>query len=154
MERPSLYEYAGGEPAFLALAAAHHERCVNDPLLNHPFTHPGLNPEHVRRLAAYWVEVFGGPPAYSQSCGGHSAMLNLHAREGIDDEYGQRFLDCFVLAMDDAELPADPAFRAALRAYMSWALTEVMSYSPADSVVPDALPMPRWSWDGPGAATQ
>ena len=38
MARPSIYESAGGEKAFLALAAACHERCLQDPELNHPFT--------------------------------------------------------------------------------------------------------------------
>jgi hypothetical protein len=33
MTRPSVFEFAGGEPAFLALAAAHHERCLADPVL-------------------------------------------------------------------------------------------------------------------------
>ena len=38
--RPSLFAFAGGEPAFLALATAHHARCLADPELNHPFAHP------------------------------------------------------------------------------------------------------------------
>src|SRR2546427_8201303 len=73
--RPSLYEFAGGEPAFLALAEAHHARCLSDPELNHPFSHPGQHPDHVRRLAAYWAEVLGGPPTFSRSCSDHSAVL-------------------------------------------------------------------------------
>ena len=56
---PTLYEFAGGEPAFLALAAAHHARCLDDPELNHPFSHPDQHPQHVQRLAAYWAEVLG-----------------------------------------------------------------------------------------------
>src|ERR1700716_2205456 len=78
MDRPTMFEFAGGEPAFLALAAAHHERCLQDPELNHPFSH-GVNPEHIDRLAAYWAEVFGGPARFSELYGGHSAMLGLHA---------------------------------------------------------------------------
>jgi hemoglobin len=60
VQRPSIYGFAGGEPAFRALAAAHHQRCLEDPVLEHPFSHPG-NPEHVERLADYWSEAFGGP---------------------------------------------------------------------------------------------
>jgi hypothetical protein len=71
VSRPSIYQFAGGDEAFLALAAAHHERCLEDPVLNHPFSHPG-EPDHVERLARYWAEVFGGPPRYSESYGGHS----------------------------------------------------------------------------------
>ena len=142
-----MFEFAGGEPAFLALAAAHHQRCLEDPVLNHPFSHQG-NPRHVERLAAYWAEAFGGPPRYSESCGGHSAMLGIHAGTGAGDDFGPRFVACFVQAADDAGLPDDPAFRAGLRAYMEWAVGEVLPYSPHGSRVPARLPVPRWGWDG------
>ncbi len=145
--RPSIFEFAGGETAFRALAAAHHQRCLQDPVLNHPFSRPG-HPEHVERLASYWAEVFGGPPVYSQSCGGHPAMLRVHAGQGMEDDLGERFARCFVQAADDAGLPDDTAFRAALRAYMQWAVREVLDYSPPGSQIPAELPVPRWSWDG------
>jgi hemoglobin len=146
--RPSLFEFAGGEPAFLALAAAHHARCLQDPELNHPFSHPGQHPQHIERLAAYWAEVMGGPPRYSQSCGDHSALLQMHAGNGDMEDLGRRFVDCFVNAADDAALPADPEFRAALREYMQWAVDEVLSYPQHDAAVPTGLVMPSWSWDG------
>jgi hemoglobin len=144
--RPSIFEYAGGEPAFLALATAHHERCLADPVLNHPFSHPG-HPEHVQRLASYWAEVFGGPPRYSQSCGGQSGMLGIHAGEGegADADLGDRFVACFVQAIEDAGLPGDAEFRATLRSYMEWAVRDVFSYVPP---VPAGLPVPHWSWEG------
>jgi hemoglobin len=145
--RPSIFEFAGGAAAFLALATAHHERCLADPVLNHPFSHPG-HPQHVQRLASYWAEVFGGPARYSDDCGGHSAMIDIHAGQGADDDLGSRFVDCFVRAADDAGLPADAEFRACLRAYMEWAVSEVLSYSPPGATVPPDLPVPRWSWDG------
>lgn len=147
MTRPSIYEFAGGERAFLALAAAHHARCLADPVLNHPFSHTD-NPEHVARLASYWAEVFGGPPLYTQAYGGHSGMLGIHAGQGAETDLGERFVRCFVQAADDAELSADPEFRAALRAYMEWAVQEVLDYSPHGSQVPPDLAVPRWSWDG------
>jgi hemoglobin len=147
MSRPSLFEFAGGEPAFLALAAAHHQRCLEDPELNHPFSHPG-HPQHLQRLAGYWAEVFGGPPGYSESWGGHSAMLGVHAGKGAGEDYGPRFVACFVQAADDAGLPDDPEFRAGLRRYMEWAVADVLSFSPPESRVPAELPVPRWGWDG------
>jgi hemoglobin len=146
--RPTIYEFAGGEAAFLALAAAHHRRCLEDPVLNHPFSHPG-NPEHVERLAAYWAEALGGPPRFSELCGGQVAMLQLHAGTGAEDDLGRRFVDCFVKAADDAGLPEDPGLRAALRAYMESAVAQVMSYAPHDSQVPAEVRVPRWGWNGP-----
>src|SRR5881409_715591 len=145
--RPSMYEFAGGERAFLALATAHHRRCLEDPILSHPFSHPG-NPQHVERLADYWAEVFGGPPRYSESSGGHSAMLGIHAGQGADEDLGARFVACFVQAAEDAGLPDDPDFRAGLREYMEWAVGEVLSYSPREPRVAYGLPAPRWGWNG------
>ena len=146
--RPTLYEYAGGEQAFLRLAEAHHARCLADPELNHPFSHDDLNPEHVSRLAAYWAEVLGGPQRFSRECADQSALLRLHAGNGDMGDLGRRFVECFVAAADDAGLPSDPEFRATLRAYMEWAVADVLAYSPQDAVVPADLPIPRWSWDG------
>jgi hemoglobin len=147
-DRPSLYAFAGGDGAFLALARAHHARCLADPELNHPFSHPDQHPQHVERLAAYWAEVLGGPPAYSSACGTQSAVLLMHAHHGDMSDLGERFKRCFAEAMDDAGLPADPAFRAAMNGYMRWAVDGVLVHGPQDSVVPDGEPMPHWSWDG------
>lgn len=146
--RPTLFEFAGGEPAFLALATAHHARCLADPELNHPFSHPDQHPQHVERLAAYWAEVMGGPPSYSQSCGDQTGLLQMHAGHGDMVDLGERFIACFDRAMDDAGLPEDGAFRAAMHAYMRWAVDDVLSYSARGSVAPPGEPMPRWGWDG------
>ncbi len=152
MTRSSIFEFAGGEEAFLALAAATHERCLQDPELNHPFSHH-VSPGHTEHLAAYWAEVFGGPPRYSENLGGHSGMLGIHAGEGAPDEMGDRFEVCFIQAIDDAGLPDDPELRAAMRSYMHWAARQVNSYSPPGTRVQPDLPMPRWSWDGLQTAT-
>jgi len=151
-QRPSVFEFAGGAGAWLDFARALHERCLADPVLNHPFSH-SLDPEHLEHLAWYLGEVFGGPPAYSQSCGGHSAMLSLHAASGADVDLATRFINCFVAAADDAALPDDPEFRQVLRDYIDFAAGEVNDYSPLGSEVPVELAMPRWSWQGPEPAS-
>jgi hemoglobin len=145
--RPSLYEFAGGDEAFLALARAHHARCLADPELNHPFSHAGLHPAHVERLAAYWAEVMGGPSRFSQ-LSDQSSMLRLHAGHGPGMlELSHRFVECFVAAADDAGLPDDARFRAVLRAYMEWATGVVDAYAEPGSTVPDGLRVPRWDWE-------
>lgn len=146
--RPTLYEFAGGDAALLALARAHHARCLADPVLNHPFSHPGQHPQHVERLAAYWGEVLGGPPAYSESLADQSYLVRLHSGNGDMGDLRARFVACFVAAADDAELPDDPEFRAALRAYMEWAVTDVLRYEADAGEVPRDLAVPRWSWNG------
>lgn len=148
----TIYEAAGGAATFEALAAAHHRRCLADPVLNHPFSHPG-HPEHVNRLAAYWAEVLGGPPTFSTECDSQGGMLGLHAHNGMGDDLGARFVQCFVDSFDEAGIPDDAELRAAMRAYMEWAVTDVLAYSPKDAVVPQDAPMPRWSWDGLAASS-
>ncbi|HKW60096.1 MAG TPA: oxidoreductase [Candidatus Dormibacteraeota bacterium] len=147
MARPSIYEFAGGDDAFLALAAATTERCLADPELNHAFSQ-GLSPRHNENLAAYWAEVFGGPQSYSRNLGGHSGMLVIHAGHGAPDEWGDRFERCFLHAMDDARLPDDIEFRQTMRDYIHWATREVNAYSPVGAHVEPDRPMPHWSWDG------
>ena len=124
-------------------------RCLADPELNHPFSHPGQHPRHVERLAAYWAEVLGGPDRYSGSCGDHSYVLVLHAGNGDMSDLGRRFVACFVLAMDDAGLPDDPKFRAAMTSYMQASVDEVLLYGAPDAAVAPELAMPHWGWDGP-----
>jgi hemoglobin len=146
-ERPSLYDAAGGAPAMLALARAHHARCLADPELNHPFAKVG-HPQHVERLAAYWGEVLGGPPSSSLAGVDQPSVLRMHAGNGDMGELGRRFVACFVAAADDAGLPADPEFRAALTAYMRWAVDDVLAFSAEDAEVPATASMPHWSWGG------
>src|ERR1700733_7979962 len=100
--RPTLEEFAGGKPAFGPFAAALHARCLADPELNHPFSHPGQHPQHVERLAAYWAEVLGGSPVYSRSCATQSTVAQMHAHNGDMTDLGRRFVACFDQAMDDA----------------------------------------------------
>ncbi len=91
----------------------------------------------------------GGPPQYSQACGGdQSALLQMHAGNGDMGDLGERFIACFDRAMGDAGLPDDAEFRAAMHDYMRWAVDDVLVCSPIDAVVPAGLSMPRWSWDG------
>ena len=142
----SVFDAAGGAPAFLALATAFHARCLADPELNHPFSHPDGNPEHVPRLAAYWGEVLGGPPAFSQECGTQSTVQQMHCGNGDMTDLGRRFVACFSAAMDVAGLPA--GVRPVLVDYIRWAVDDVLVYSAEGSQPPDGLAMPHWSWDG------
>jgi hemoglobin len=146
--RPTLYEFAGGEQAFEPFAAALHARCLADPELNHPFSKLDQHPQHVQRLAAYLAEAMGGPPRYSAECADQTHVVLLHSGNGDMGDLGRRFADCFMVAADDAGWPRDSEFRAAIRAYIDWAVDAVALSHPDDSDVPAALPLPHWSWDG------
>jgi hemoglobin len=96
--------------------------------------------------------VLGGPPVYSRDLSDQTSLLEMHAGNGDMTDLGRRFVTCFVLSADDARLPDDPEFRAALRAYMEWAVQDVLAFSPVGSIVPPGAHVPRWSWDGLQAA--
>ena len=151
--RPTLYEFAGGEKAFVPFAAALHARCLADPELNHPFSHPGQHPQHVERLPARQDQILESGHAIearvTAECADQAHVLWLHAGNGDMSDLGRRFADCFMLAADDAGWPADPEFRSVIRAYIDWAVAAVALSHPHDTDVPAGLPLPRWSWDGP-----
>ena len=149
---PSIFEVAGGQPAFLALAQAWHLRCLADPVVSHAFVHPGEHPDHVARLAAYWAQALGGPATYNETMGDHSFVLRLHSGNGEHPEMDERAQACFAQALDDAGLPPDERLRSALRGYFRWATTAMAAYPESPEGVPSDLPLPRWSWDGPGDA--
>jgi truncated hemoglobin YjbI len=98
-----------------------------------------MPPEHPRREAALIAEAFGGPAA-SQEDRDAAAM-----RQGLGDEQRARWATLAGAAAEEARLPADAGFRAALTSYLEWSSRA----SGADAAAP-----PRWDWgpDGPPAA--
>lgn len=95
--------------------------------------------------------MLGGPATFSQTCGDHTSVLRMHCEEGDLSDLGRRFVDCFVAAMDDAGLPADPEFRAAMRGYLEWATGAIVGQAASGAPIRDGLRMPSWSWDGPAS---
>jgi hemoglobin len=73
---PTLYEWAGGEPALLRLTAAFYERVRADPVLAPVFAQ--MPDDHPRHVAMWLGEVFGGPPRYTEQHGGYPHMLAKH----------------------------------------------------------------------------
>lgn len=144
----SIYESAGGMPALIRLAQAWHSRCLADEVMSHPFRH-GVHPHHTERLAAYWAESLGGPPAFSEAMGNESSVLRVHAGNGEHQDMDERGIACFDLALDDARLPADPRLRATLKEYFRWATHRMAAYPSSPNDVPRGLAIARWTWEGP-----
>jgi hemoglobin len=144
----SVYDAMGGADAVLALAHHWHERVLTDPVVSHAFSH-GYRDDHTERLAAYWTEQLGGPPAYTDGMGDHSLVLRLHSGNGEHAEMDRRAETCFAQAMDDAGLPGDERLRATLTAWFHWGVELMDSHPETPTTVPADLPMPHWDWDGP-----
>ena len=143
----TVYDAAGGTAGMLRLAEAWHHRVMADEVVSHAFSH-GFDPHHTERLAAYWSEALGGPPAYSDSYGSETSVVRMHSGNGVHEEMDRRAIACFDLALADAGLTAEP-LRQVLHDYFAWATTNTMSrYHESADDVPDGLSIPRWSWDG------
>jgi hemoglobin len=97
-------------------------------------------------VTTWWAEVFGGPADYTEQHGGYATMLAHHLHLGITPEQRLRFATLMSRAADDAALPADPEFRAALVGYLEWGTRLAMGNSQAGADVVEAAPVPRWGW--------
>ena len=143
----TIYDAVGGMPALVSLAHAWHERVLADPVVSHAFSH-GFRDDHTERLAAYWAEALGGPPAFTTSVASESEVVRMHSGNGPHQEMDARAVECFERAVEDAGLPGDADVRDALVAYFTWATGYMGTYHGSADQVPDGLTVPRWSWDG------
>jgi hemoglobin len=119
-----------------------------DDVVAHAFSH-GFHPDHIERLAAYWAEALGGPPAYSASYGDETAVVRTHGGNGEHQEMDRRAIACFDQALADVGLGEDVAVRQVLLDYFAWATTTTMArYHRSPNDVPNGMTIPRWSWNG------
>ena len=143
-----MYEAAGGEEGLRRLATAWHARVMSDEVVSHAFSH-GFQPDHVERLAAYWVEALGGPPTYSELYGDETSVVRIHSGNGAHEEMDQRAIACFDQALVDVGLADDQQVRQALHDYFAWATSTTMArYHQSADDVPNGLEIPHWSWGG------
>jgi hemoglobin len=142
---PTLYEWAGGHPAVERMINRFYDRVERDDLLS-PFFPGGVSATHREHVTTWWCEVLGGPAEYSEKLGGYPSMLHHHLNLGITPDQRFRFASLMSLAADDAELPADPEFRAALVGYLEWGTRIAMHNSRPGADVVQKAPVPRWGW--------
>lgn len=144
-ELPTLYEWAGGLVALRRMIDHFYDRVEADDALS-GFFPGGVSPRHRTHVADWWAEVLGGPETYTDQHGGYEAMLRHHLDLGITPEQRHRFATTMSLAADDAELPADPEFRAAIIGYLEWGTRLAMENSRPGAHPVAQAPTPRWGW--------
>jgi hemoglobin len=144
-DTPTLYEWAGGREALARMINSFYDRVERDDLLS-PFFPGGVSGTHREHVTTWWSEVFGGPADYTQSLGGYESMLAHHRGLNITPEQRFRFASLMSLAADDADLPDDPEFRAALVGYLEWGTRLAMHNSHDGADVVAHAPVPRWGW--------
>ena len=143
-QQPTLYEWAGGRPSFERLTERFYRKVLDDDLLRPLFE--GMDAEHPRYVAAWFVEVFGGPPDYAGTRGGYSHMLSKHRSLGITPAQRARWAQLMSEAADEADLPADPQFRSAFMAYVEWGTRLALANPHPGASPPEQAPTPRWGW--------
>ncbi len=143
---PTIFEWAGGRPAFAAWLNRFYDLVeVEAPDIAALFGER-VSREHREHVTDWWSEVMGGPAVYTQQRGGYEHMLSRHRGLAIDARQRLTFVTLLSRAADDAGLPADPEFRAALMGYAEWGTRlAVHNSQPGAEVAPHA-PVPRWGW--------
>ena len=142
---PTLFEWAGGSDAFRHLIDAFYDRVEHDDLIS-PLFPGGVSEEHRAHVTTWWIEVFGGPAAYTADLGGYQRMLAHHRNLAITPEQRRRFAETMSRAADDARLPDDPEFRAAFMSYVEWGTRLALLNSAPGAEVVEQAPVPRWGW--------
>ena len=73
-------------------------------------------------------------------------MLSKHLGLALTEEQRARWVALITPAADDAGLPADPEFRAAIMGYAEWGTRLAEQNSQPDAAVVAHAPVPRWGW--------
>jgi hemoglobin len=141
----TLIEWAGGPERIAAMINAFYDRVEQDDLLG-PLFPGGVSAEHRDHVALWWAEVLGGPTRYTDELGGYERMLAHHRNLAITGEQRLRFVTLMSRAADDAALPDDPEFRAAIMGYLEWATRLAVANSQPDAQPMPHAPVPRWGW--------
>jgi len=144
---PSLFDFAGGEQALHRLEQTFYDSVLRDPLLQ-PLFGAG-QPQHVDHLTAFTAESFGGPKRFSQELG-FAHLIQVHRGLKITEAQRQRFVELYMKALDDADMPSDPDFRAAVREHVEFGTRVAMQNSNAvtDDELHPLREVPLWTWAG------
>ncbi|MDX6564307.1 MAG: hemoglobin [Gaiellales bacterium] len=145
MTDKTIYEWGGGQDAFERWLNRFYDLVEQEPDIARLFGGT-VSDEHRAHVALWWAEVMGGPADYSANHGGYAHMVSKHRDLAITPAQRLRFVTLLSQAADDAGLPADPEFRAAIMGYAEWGSRLALHNSqPGADVFPQA-PVPRWGW--------
>jgi hemoglobin len=144
-DTPTIFEWAGGREPMVRWLETFYDAVERDDLLG-PVFGGTVSREHRDHVADWWCEVMGGPAEYTAHRGGYPHMLSKHRGLGISGAQRLRFVTLLSTAADDANLPADPEFRAAVMGYAEWGTRLAVENSAPEATPVGQAPVPRWGW--------
>jgi hemoglobin len=141
----SLYEHAGGEEALHHLEELFYTKVLADPVLKSLFTE--RRPHHVDHLTWFTAESFGGPDRFTRELG-FDHLIGAHRHLKITDEQRERFVALYMEALDEAGLPNDEPFRAAVRSHLEFGsrVAQQNSHAETEGDLHPLRRVPRWEW--------
>ena len=145
-ETPSIYDWAGGRDAFARWLNRFYDFVELEAPEIAALFGGKVSEKHRAKVTDWWAEVMGGPAVYTEHHGGYEHMLASHRNLAITSEQRLAFVTLLSRAADEAGLPTDPEFRAAIMGYAEWGTRLAQHNSqPGAKTVPHA-PVPRWGW--------
>jgi len=146
----SLYEHAGGSEALHHLEELFYSKVLADPILKPLFTE--RLPHHVDHLAWFTAESFGGPDRFTRELG-FQHIIDIHRHLKITDQQRERFVALYLESIDEVKLPADEAFRKAVRSHLEFGsrVAQQNSWAVTDADLDPIREVPRWQWPSTGA---
>jgi hemoglobin len=119
----SVYELAGGEPAFRLLVRRFYERVAADTVLRAVYPEEDLSGA-TERLTLFLIQYWGGPPTYSEQRG-HPRLRLRHQPFAIGQRERDAWLGHMKAAVESMDLP--PGVRKALLDYFETASTAMIN---------------------------
>jgi hemoglobin len=77
-------------------------------------------------------------------------MIRHHLGRHLTEAQRRRWAALLAECADEAGLPGDPEFRAALVGYIEWGSRIAVTTSQQEQPGPGEAPMPAWDWGPPG----
>jgi hemoglobin len=142
----TLYEHAGGDEALHRLEDLFYDKVLADPILASLFTERVTT--HVDHLTWFTAESFGGPDRFTRQLG-FQYIIDVHRHLRITDEQRERFVSLYMAALNEAGLPADEPFRAAVRSHLDFGshVAQQNSWAATDEELHPIREVPRWTWE-------
>ena len=138
MLNKSVFELAGGEPAFRTLVERFYGRVAGDPVLRRVYPEADLSGA-TERLTLFLIQYWGGPSTYSEQRG-HPRLRMRHQPFAI----GQAERDAWLRHMSEAVASLDlaPAVRKTLLDYFETASTAMINTQAPESGPGKSLEQP------------